>query len=92
MLRQGFASAVSVGGFLGAYNGGVCSLESLRGKRKRELAGVCEQRLSDGASACKSECVPGRSVCVFVCKRMWRFGVSVCVRVSVCYTSHYQQR
>ena len=33
LLRSGLQSAVSVGGFMSVYNGGICSLESLRSKR-----------------------------------------------------------
>uniref|UniRef100_A0A7S0E8Y0 Mitochondrial import inner membrane translocase subunit TIM22 n=1 Tax=Phaeocystis antarctica TaxID=33657 RepID=A0A7S0E8Y0_9EUKA len=33
LLRSGLQSAVSVGGFMATYNGGICSLESMRSKR-----------------------------------------------------------
>ena len=33
LLRSGLQSALSVGGFMSVYNGGVCSLESLRSKK-----------------------------------------------------------
>ena len=33
LMRSGMASAVSVGGFLASYNGGVCYLERFRRKR-----------------------------------------------------------
>ena len=33
LARAGFRSAISFGGFLASYNGGICSLERMRGKR-----------------------------------------------------------
>ena len=33
ILRSGLQSALSVGGFMSVYNGGICSFESLRSKR-----------------------------------------------------------
>lgn len=33
ILRSGFATAISVGGFLGSYNGGICTLERFRKRR-----------------------------------------------------------
>eukprot|EP00966_Prymnesium_polylepis_P065268 1514896-Prymnesium_polylepis.1 len=36
MMRSGMGSAMSVGGFLASYNGGVCSLERFR--RRKDAA------------------------------------------------------